>query len=246
MTIWTRYGAGDIASGETYIVVRPKNYTAPKRAILYVHGVESSDGSIAWQSYAERRALFNGLAEAGHVILSCTHGGNSTWGNATVLARLTAAKNFLLGLPGVLPTKVALVGTSMGGLSSLNWAAANPSMVSCMVGIIPVVNLTDVHTNNRGGFTSAINAAYGGTYSEGSLGAAHNPNTIAAAGGFSSLPIQLWYGDSDAIVAPSTVTGFKANAGASCQAISMTGSHSEAIVSQVSLSSVLSFIAAAG
>ena len=246
MTIWTRYGANDIASGETYIVVRPKNFKAAKRAILYVHGVEASDGSVAWQQYAERRALFNGLVDAGHVLLSCTHGGNSTWGNSTVMSRITAAKNFLLALPGVSATKVALLGTSMGGLASLNWAAANPLVASCVVGIIPAVNLTDVHTNNRGGFTSAINTAYGGTYSEASNGATNNPATIAAAGGFAGFPIQLWYGNSDTIVVPSTVTGFDAAVGASCEANVMSGGHSEAIVSQVSLSSVLSFIAAAG
>lgn len=246
MSIWTSYGANDIQLGETFIVVRPKNSTPPKRAILYVHGVEASDGSIAWRNYAERMALLSSIADAGHVLLSCTIGGNSTWGNDLVLARITQAKNYLLGLGGVLPTKIALIGTSMGALASLAWAGANSSIASCVIGIIPVVNLTDIHANNRGGFQSAVNAAYSGAYSEGVYGATHNPDTMAGTGAFSSVPTQLWYGDSDSIAVPGAVTGFKTKAGANCEIHSMSGGHSESIVSQMSLSSVLSFIDAAG
>lgn len=242
MTAWTNYGVDSVFSGESFIVARPKNYATPKRAILYVHGVESGDGSIAWRSYAERSALINGLASAGHVVLSCTHGGNGTWGNDTVISRITAAKNYLLAMDGVLPAKIALLGTSMGALSSLAWAGANPSIASCVVGIIPVVNLTDVHTNNRGGFKSAINSAYSGAYSEGVYGYTHNPDTMAGSGAFSSIPTQFWYGDSDVIATHGAVTGFKTKAGDSCEIRQMIGTHSESIVSQVSLHDVLSFI----
>lgn len=245
MTTWSNYGVDSVVSGESFIVLRPKNYAPAKRAVLYVHGVEAGEGSIAWQSYAERTALINGIAAAGHVVLSCTHGGNATWGNDTVISRITAAKNYLLGLDGVLPTKIALLGTSMGALASLVWAGANPSIASCVVGVIPVANLTDVHANNRGGFQAAVNAAYGGVYSEGVYGATHNPDTMAGAGAFSSVPTQLWYGDSDSIAVPGAVTGFKAKAGSNCEIHQMSGGHAESIVSQVSLASVLSFIAAA-
>lgn len=246
MIIWSRYGSGDISVGETFITLRPKNNIGLRRAVLYVHGVEGSDGSIAWRGFAQRLALFNGIAQAGHPFLSCTHGGNNTWGNSTVISRITAAKNYLFGLPGVDTSKLVLLATSAGMPGALAWAAQNLSLVSCAIGIIPVVNVTDVHTNNRGSFTTPINTAYGGTYSEGTFGAVHNPNTLAAAGAFGSLPIQLWYGNSDTIVAPATLPVFSGHVGASCQLNVMTGGHEESIVSQVSLASVLSFINAAG
>lgn len=246
MSIWSRYGRDTIASSETFIALMPKNNLGLRRPILYVHGVEASDGSIAWRNYAQRLSLFNRIVDSGHPFLSCTHGGNNTWGNDTVIARIDAALDYLMDLPGVETSKVALLATSAGTPGAMAWAAQNLSLVSCIIGIIPVVDITDVHTNNRGSFTSAINTAYGGTYSEATFGAAHNPNTMAAAGTFDDLPIQLWYGNSDTIVAPATLPVFESNAGPNCEIHQMTGGHEESIVSQVSLSSVLSFIADAG
>jgi dipeptidyl aminopeptidase/acylaminoacyl peptidase len=231
------------------MLIRPKNSFPAKRGILYVHGREdgsSGNGAISFRQYVERYKLFEALGDAGHVILSCDFGGIMTWGNNTVISRISAAVAYLLSSGLVLPNEVALLGTSMGGLNSLAWAAANLNYASCMIGIIPVVNLTDMHANNRGGFAAEINAAYGGSYSEASFGAVHNPATIAIAGGYSALPIQLWYGNTDTVAVPAAITAFGASVGAGCELHEMSGGHSEAIVAQVSATSILSFIAAAG
>ena len=247
MSMTLETGVGVVTASERYAVMRPKNRTAVKRGILYVHGRESgtTSGAVAWQAYVERTTLFLRLAAAGFVVLSCDAGGNATWGNNTAISRLTDAKTYLLTL-GVSPTKIATLATSMGNLNALAWIAANLSLITCHVGIIPVCDLTDMRTNNRGGFQSEIDTAYGGTYSEASLGATHNPQTIAAAGGYGSLPIQLWYGSTDTTAPGAQSTALKSAVGASCSATSMVGGHSEAIVANVDVNAVIAFINAAG
>lgn len=238
-------GIDDIAKGETYILFRPQYAGPAKHAVIYVHGVEESDGSTAWTNFPERTALFTGIADAGIAFLSCTHGGNCTWGNDTVISRIAAAYDFLTSQPNVVATKVCLLATSAGAPGALAWAKRNPALVSCFIGILPVLNLTDVHDANRVGFSSAIDAAYGGAYSELAFGANHNPDTMARFGGFGALPMQIWYGDSDAVVVPSSVTAFADKVGRSCETHLMIGGHAEQTASQVSTSSVLSFISSA-
>jgi len=233
--------SGHVAASELDMLVRPKATTL-KRGVLYVHGVEAANGGGAeWEKFSERSALISSLVLAGFEIASADLGGNSTWGNATVLSRISAARDYLL-TQGVLPNKIAIVATSMGALNALCWIAVNPSLVSCFVGMLPVVNLTDVHANNRGGFQPAINAAYGGSYSEALYGATHNPATMAASGKYAGVPIQFWYGSTDSIVIPSTVAAFQAAAGALCTTTQIVGGHAESTYGGVLCTSVASFI----
>jgi predicted esterase len=247
MSHWIACSSGNVQSGEADGVLRPKLpiQAGTKRGILYVHGREAATpGAWEWQKFIERATLVSRLAAAGHVVVTADLGGNTTWGNSTALSRITAAKTYLLSL-GVSATKIALVGQSMGALNSLAWAAANPTLTSCVIGMIPVIDLSDIHTNNRGGFTAEINTAYGGTYSEGADGATHNPATMAGAGDLDSIPIQLWYGTSDTLCLPALAATFAGNA-ALCEAHAIAGGHAESTIGNVDIDAVLAFIAAAG
>ena len=110
---------------------------------------------------------------------------------------MTASYNTLQALPGTKPGKVALIGASMGGLSAMNWAAANPTKVACIVMTIPVINVTDIKGNDRLGYGAYINSAYGGSWTEGQYGANHNPQTMASAGKLNGIPMLIFYGLSD-------------------------------------------------
>ena len=107
-----------------------------------------------------------------------------------------------------------------------------------------MVNLTDVHTNNRGGVTTQINTAYGGTYSEASFGATYNPQTRATAGAFSGIPMLIYSAASDTIALDSTITTFVSSVGASATKVQIAGAHDNATFSSIPTAAILSFIAA--
>jgi len=242
MTYFSSLSKSNVYANEFDVTIR--NLSGPKkRGVLYVHGSEGvNGGAFEWLKHSERTKIITALVMAGFTVVSADLGGNYTWGNDTSMSRITAAKNYLHTL-GVLPGKIGLIGSSMGALNALNWAAVNPSDVACVVGMIPVIDLTDVHANNRGGCAASINTAYTGGYSEGAFGAVHNPSTNAVTK-FSSFPIQLWYGVSDVIVAPSTVTAFKDAVGASCSTYALAGGHAESTYGLIDINSIVSFIGA--
>jgi predicted esterase len=247
MSHWIVSSKDNVQAGEADGVLRPKLPTqfGTKRGVLYVHGHEAlNPAAWQWQLPIERATLVSRIVAAGHVVVTADLGGNSTWGNDTVIARITAAKTYLLSL-GVSPTKIALVGQSMGAQNAFVWAAANPSLVSCIVAMIPVIDVNDMQVNNRGGLGSDISSAYLGGWSEVVYGAAHNPATIAAAGGLDSIPIQMWYGTSDSLCLPALAETFAGQADL-CEAHPISGGHAESTIGNVDIDEMLAFITTAG
>lgn len=196
MSFGTLIGNGTISANEGFSILRPKYYNSVKRGILFLHGHD--DTNISWQNSASRYLFLRKFADAGNVVLSADLGGVNTQGNDTAVARITSAYTYLLTL-GVLPTTIAMIGHSMGGLNAFVWAAQNLSKVQCIIGIVPAINLNDIWTNNRGSLTADINTAYGGTYDPNTLGAVHNPYTIMQNNGYVGLKAQVYYGDTDII-----------------------------------------------
>lgn len=232
------FGMGAVSTGEQYLAMRPKLATAaPKVGILYCH---ASNGQAAEAQYfGGVHTIVAALVSAGHPVLACELGGATTWGNDTSLARVTTARSYLQASMGARPGKVALLGLSMGGLTALAWAGANSALTAGVVGLIPVVNIADIHTSNRGGATATINAAYGGAYSDATLGATHNPQRMAAAGKYAGIPIRTYYGDSDAICVPATQTAFASSSGAITTRL--TGGHASSTIEQIDPAEIVTF-----
>lgn len=220
----TEYGVGTVQTGEAHTVFRPKNHFAPqsKVGVMYCHGAGGT---------AQEALTYGGIA---HILSTLGNDrvvfagdlGGLTWGNDTAMARIATAKTYLQGSSGGAKTgKMALVGLSMGGCNALVWAAANPALVSCIVAVIPVINLTDMHSNNRGGTASIINDAYAGGWSQGTYGAAHNPLTLAQAGKFTGIPILLFYGTTDPLCVPEQAIAFGAAVGADVTLVPIAAGH---------------------
>lgn len=238
--MWTSAGIGRVTASEADVIMRPKCRQGTKPGVLYVHGAEAdTGGGLTWMKIATRARLINAIADAGYTMLSCDLGGVATWGNDTAMARITAAKNYLLTLQDVSAGPIILVGQSMGGQNSLVWAAANPSLVKCVIGAIPVINIQDVRDRV---YTTSVDAAYSGGYSDATYGAAHSPYVIAGDGGLNGIPMQLWYGDSDNTCLPeyTQAMGLRAD---TVELHELSGGHAESTVAQVDPSLVLSFIA---
>lgn len=216
-------------------VVRPLNDLV---GVIYCHSSNGTPHEV--QYFGGLKDIIGTIATAGHSILSCDLGGPSLWGNSLNQTRLSEAYDLMHNTMNVLPGRVALIGLSMGGVTSLSWAANNNDKVSSVTGIIPAVNTTEIHTRNLGGLTERINSAFGGAYSENVFGVNHNPHTQAHSGKLSSTPISIFYGDSDVICTPTSQIEFAEASGAAIT--SLSGGHTDTTVSQIDPTSVLNFI----
>jgi hypothetical protein len=79
----------------------------------------------------------------------------------------------------------------------------NLADTACVVGVVPVSDISDIHTNNRSGLAAQINNAHS-TWTEETRGADHNPATFAATD-LAGLPYQAWGATSDTTCLPATV-----------------------------------------
>lgn len=250
---YTSLGLGAYRASEYHVAVLPKAWKrdGTVRGVIFCHGAgqdgraavgyDSGAGTFTTQS---QRALVAGIAAAGLPVLAVDAGGAGTWGNDTGIAAITDAKTYLQGTLGAKTGSVLLLGVSMGGLNCLTWARANLASVAAFAGIMPVSDLTDIHANNRGGNTAAINTAYGGTYVDSTQRATHNPAFFAATG-LAGLHYKAWYGASDTIVIPSTVTGVAAAIGATASTVSLAGqNHGETLVGTAPVADVVAFLQA--
>ena len=137
------------------------------------------------------------------------------WGNAamrTAISTLRTNAQVSLFASG----KVHLLGISAGATAAFNWAKANPSLVQSILGVVPAIDIQDIHTNNRGGFAAEIATAYGGAPAD-----ADNPADNAAT--FASIPHKLLYATDDPICTAAAVTAFAAASGAKLHSLGAIG-----------------------
>lgn len=220
---------GTSGSPEFWQLHTPADWKADrtKLGFVFVHGANSSQTQSASAAFAGIRAVVDAIVGAGYPILS-VHAGGTQWGNATSDGHITDAVAYLHNTVKTYPGIVGLFGASMGALACQNWARANLAATALLVGMTPVSDLSDIHTNNRGGLTTSINSAYGGAYSEGVYGATRNPATYAAAD-LAGLRYLGYYGTADTTVIPGTVTAVAAAIGPTATAIAVPGTHGGAL-----------------
>lgn len=227
--IASEYSVGvvpDADAGEHKVIMRPKfPPPSPVPGALWVHG--ASGTALFAIDPLGRQSLLSDKLISGSRCTGLSHnlGGPTTWGNATAITRMTQAYNRLQLLTNVKPGPVWLISSSMGAQTSLNWAAQNPTKVKGVISIIPVINPTDIVTNNRMGYAASVNSAYAGGWSEATYGAVYNPQTLATAGKFAGIPMLLWYGTTDALCTPAQMTAFAAKPGMDVTLIPIAGGH---------------------
>lgn len=219
----------------------PKSPTAPRYGVVFAHGSAKS-ATFCLERATGLTHLSRRLIDAGHYGFSGDNAGPNTWGNQASIDAFNGGPAKLVEL-GSASGKVAIVAASMGAAVALNWAARNPTKVACIVLIIPVINLSDIVSNNRNGWAYLINAAYG-TWSETTKGAAYNPATQAIAGAFDDIPMLIFYGTSDTGCVPSQTEAFAANVGPSATLVPMPFGHENAAYLGVDHAAVEAFITA--
>lgn len=234
-----------VVATEQEVLWLPHNWSTGSQAtnpygVVFVHGY--GDTAVSPMDISNKLGQFElieTLTDAGLPVLTMdfgqtgvTPGGENGWGNATVVARLATAFTYMTGAPvGAKTGKILLVGVSMGNISAMNYAKANPTKVAGLVGVIPVVDMDDIYQNNRSNLRPSIEAAHGITYPA-ALPAGSNPAT--SQGSLSSVPTRLYYSTGDTVIIPSTVTTLATAIGAAAIAHGSL-EHSEASIQDIDM-----------
>jgi hypothetical protein len=222
--------------------IRP---AVPKYGVVHLHGASGT----AWTAHGAPGTPGNyqagtvvSAARDGRNAVAADAGGPQTWGNQAAIDGCQRSYDRVQTLPGTKPGKVWLIGASMGGLTALNWAAANPNKVAGIIMIIPVINLNDVKVNNRGGYAGLVNTAHGGNYNESTMGATKNPATMAGTGKYAGIPIQIFYGLTDTVCVPWEAEAFAAAVGANVEMNPLNSGHDDASYRSVDYAGIIDFM----
>lgn len=200
--------SGAVYPTELCIDVMPKFPYAPSMGgVQYVHGA-GSDATYALSPTGNQAARTLKISSRYPGIIGDI-GGPASWGNDTSITRTGGYLARLAARAGS-SADYALVGSSMGGIISLNYAAQAVRKPKCLAFIIPVINIEDIRANNRSGYAADINAAYGGAYNEATSGATHNPYTYRASNALMGIPMLMFYGLTDALCLPQYTEAFAA------------------------------------
>ena len=206
------YGIGRYAASEADVVCRSRTATTGRPAVLQLGGRGTTATIDLLNGSPEQEAL----ADRGFTVMAADWSGTTHWGNDTAQARVATAKTYVQATPyGAKAGKVCLSGRSMGGLLSVLYALANPTAVQAVALAIPAVGLVDIHDNNRGGFATEIETAYGGASAWNTAKAAHDAASRAGEYAALGIPTKIWYSSDDPICVPSVVTAFATAVGAS-------------------------------
>jgi len=238
MLLRSSHGSGRYAASEVDVfVANLAGWAGGVRGVLYFHGAAASATSCRDYTNIGELHLVNAIAEA-FPVLSIDAGGANAFGNSTAVARCSDGRTHLQGTRLAKAGTVLCVGSSMGALTALNYAKANPTHVAAVVGLIPAIDLNDIVTNNRGGLAANVNTAYS-TYNEATHGATSNPATYAAT---FTTPTRLYYASDDTTCLPGTATAFD-TACASATAVSVGAlGHTQAAIDAVPRDALLDFL----
>lgn len=236
-------GVGEYVAAEAHTVAFGRLYKpdATRRPVVYFTGGPGDDRDFLTATASGSQitpGIVDGPVSFG--VISAAFGGAEQWGNDTTQTRIGQAWTQVKSQLGTKTDKFVGIGISKGALALLNYARNNPSNVAAIVGIVPVVNLTNFYADNAASQTN-IDAAY--TDHAGYLAAlaTHDPNLNTATHLSQAIPMKLFYGTSDASIRSADVTSFASAVGATAQSMGAT-THLTTAPAIVPTGDILSFI----
>lgn len=167
MTYTLSYGVGRVQAAEGDMIWLPRYPRgATKYPVVLCHGA-STPQMFAAASWPNLSKLAASLARAG---IPCIAPSDAIdrYANDTEMSRIgacAAALNTLLGTYGFAcsTSKINLVGASMGSGAAARYAALNPTLVSSVNGLLPMINPVRIYRTNPGGvdFRTPMASAFG-------------------------------------------------------------------------------------
>lgn len=190
---------------ETVTIALPRKWArnGDKPAIILLPG--TGEGTLFPFNPAVAQPLIKALTDAGFPVGCATP--INQWGNDYCRLWISSIRAHMQSVLGARAGKIGLIGLSQGGFNVLSWAGANPSLTGAVTGYLAPPDLE--FAASAQGYGTAVNNAYGGTYSEATMGAQYNPQTMAENGAYAGIPIELVYASNDDIVPLSMQTAFK-------------------------------------
>lgn len=202
--------SASLTSSEPGQVILPREWNGDgtKPGVLYCHGYEASELLVATDALMP---LIEAVVTAGFPVMSCYLGGD-TWGNDSCMTRMDAAWTYLTNTVKTHPSKLGIIGRSMGHVSAVNYANRHPTRVKWVMSLMGICDLNDLYLNHpTTGFKASIDAAYP---AGSSLWNTANYNPIVNAGAkFSKLPWMGMYGQLDTTSLPAIAQAFAADIG---------------------------------
>lgn len=196
------YQTGIYQAVEAQVGVRGKTASARTPVIIVCHGRSWSATEIFLTPTL--MAFCNWLSQHGYGVLSIDAGQGDTWGNQASETALGNAITWLKGANGFADQskKVVLLGHSMGGLVTLNYAKNHPTDVAGVIGGAPATNLARWHADATYG--ASVDTAYGGNYTTNAAGR----DPILYAGSFPSIPTRFYSCLDDTLIPTSEIQTF--------------------------------------
>lgn len=196
--ILSTYGEDRYAAGEDDVVIGTRlTYTGDQpHGIIYCHGGLDTAAS-AFGKTAQHRLM---AAAARHATVHVGDLGGDTFGNDTGTDQVESQVAYARATWGVVGP-LGFIGTSMGFITATNYALLHPDDVAFIAGVIPGIDLADLHT--RGTTGTLIDAAYPPAYNDATDGPDHSPIQFADQLP-DDLPIHLFTTSNDPLSVPAT------------------------------------------
>lgn len=228
-------------AGDAVSVFKPRTYRGGYGVIL-AHGAGAPFEFTDLAAQPASVKLAAAIASAG---IPCIAGpfGSDAWGNDTAQAKMEAARLELPNhVPGLVTSKILLLGVSMGAGAVARYSINNPSLVAGVVGIIPAFDYA-YEWANVPAVRASMGAAWGVTYPTPLPVGADNLTNCAAAVG---IPLLAGYSTADTTVPAAGVIAYTDAVGGTKLVISTTLDHSDALVALMPAATVIQFLSTNG
>lgn len=228
MRYWTSEGAGRVRAveGDQFFVPYRWRRDGSRYPLVWCHG-----GGADYAVGPNERAVVEALRVPA---IATTQGGVSTWGADSVVGAagtVEADRAYAVANLGAKDGKALIMGGSMGGLTAVLYALANPTKVAALALFIPALDPEYVRVNNVGGNQAAIQAVHGvGTVPAGKQAYLRGAD-LAATG----IPTKVWHSTTDTFTPDASTQEFIAESG--CESVSLGAvghSYASLVSSQVS------------
>jgi S-formylglutathione hydrolase FrmB len=203
---------GLIVSGQSEIVFTPGDQRPDGNcSVILLHGATAGYDNFGAASRWASAKIPAYLAMAGIPCISIEAYGDA-FANNDAMSAITPAITYMNGRFSTHPTKACILGISMGGGTGIRYAGLNPSKVSALIGIIPMVDIDHLYQNNILGLRAAVGTAWGVTYPT-ALPADANLDTYGAIIDANNIPTKFWYDDVDTAILAADVVSMAALTG---------------------------------
>lgn len=217
---WRSYGVDRYQVGETDQVIVASTYTGGP-LVIACHG---AGGSPQTYTPLRTRRHLELLAQTGCCVFVGSLGGINTWANDAALTATDNVITYATANWDVDPTRIALVGESMGAMLALNYFWRHLIDIKCAALLIPVVAADALHDRNAV-FGALIDAAYGGAPTWEAEVPNRDPSAAANAASIATVRdrVWIWYSTDDTIVIPADVTSYRDLTGVSISPLGAVG-----------------------